>query len=152
MRKPFEEDELMENRLRSLPLKPVPGGLREKILGAAKAERSKRAWTTPRLRAGLAGTAALLAAAVLFSALSDRSHTARLRALMDGHRTVQTETERAWALDAEDLGDSLGPAEFAHEKRMMAYRRTAIAPTAVRFEKKFNLEELNGQGISEDLN
>ena len=152
MRKLFEVDAQTENRLRSLPLKPMPDGLREKILTAAKAERSSRAWTTPFLRAALTGTAAVLAAVVLFSALSDRSQTARLQALADGHRTVQAELEHAWALEMENLGDSLGPEELAREIRIRAYRRMALPPPAVRIDKKFNLEELNGQGISEDLN
>lgn len=142
----------IERLLRSLPLKPAPPGLRERILKPAKAEREARAWTTPLLRACLAAGTGLLVLIFALDAVATRSQTVRLQALLGATRTTQSEAGREWASLDKDLGDSLTPDELAREKRILAFRQKAYPVPAGRYSRKFDREVFDGHELSENLN
>jgi hypothetical protein len=142
----------IEPLLRSLPLKPAPPGLRERVLKPAKAEREARAWTTPLLRACLAACAGLLMLIFALDAVATRSQTVRLQALLGATRTTQSEAGREWASLDKDLGDSLTPDELAREKRILAFRQKAYPVPAGRYSREFDREVFDGHELSENLN
>jgi len=152
MKKPREEDAHTETLLRSLPLKPAPPGLRERILKPAKAEREARAWTTPLLRACLAAGAGLLVLIFALDAVATRSQTVRLQALLGATRTTQSDSVQEWTSLDKDLGDSLTPDELAREKRILAFRQKAYPVPAGRYSREFDKEVFDGHEISENLN
>lgn len=110
----------IESRLRALPLPPPPPGVRARVLAAARRSREAHRWTTPRLRAALAGGAALFAVVFTFDSLASRRQTVRLAALLDGAPSMAVAEESKARQAVADLRDVLGPGGAEFEKRLLA--------------------------------
>jgi hypothetical protein len=102
------ENDIVEHRLKRLDIKPLPPGLRERILEAAATRRRETAWTTPGLRWALAACAAVLAVIFLMDAALGRRQQARLQVLLDGSQRIQSQAADETRLLAEALGEPVG--------------------------------------------
>ncbi len=146
-----EEERKLERTLASLAPIPAPQGLRERVLDAARKERQERAWTTPLLRACLAGCGVILIAVFALDGAASGKQASRLQALLDGNRISGSASDTEWASVAKDLGDVLSPADLAREKRLLAHQgpRAGNRPSGSIME--FLKENHDGSEIPKDL-
>jgi hypothetical protein len=127
----------IEERLKEIKLKPVPPGLKDKVLEAAREHKEESAWTTPLLRWCLAGCAALLAVVFITDGLVSHAQQNRLQALFDGSRTTPRLTEDGSRMLAEVLG------ELASEKLLVQSEMAA--------EKQTKAEQIRREEILKEL-
>ena len=113
----------MERELARLVSKPMPSGLRGRVLASAR-EARERAVPAPRLRVVAVACSILLAAVLGADRLVGRHEASRLAALLDGRPTAGA--VREGTLDLEELLGGLGS-----EADMIA-RLQAMAASAVR--------------------
>ncbi len=144
------EDGDLERDLDRLVPKPVPPGLRERVLGAALEARGGAA-LAPRLRLAAAACVILILVALGVGSLAGNREAIRLAALLDGRPSTSEERMEAGAL-AEMAGLASADAE-----RMV--RRLALSSSAEREKRRSRFDEgLRGPKgwsayeTSEDLN
>ena len=117
-----DERNEIERDLERLRAKPMPSGLRERVLDSALKAR-ERTVLTPRLRAAAVACSILIVAILGAERLLGRREASRLTALLDGRPTAGTAREGAF-----DLGELLGGQ--GSEAEMMA-RLQAMASSVV---------------------
>ncbi|HYA48975.1 MAG TPA: hypothetical protein VEG35_04680 [Burkholderiales bacterium] len=115
-------DRNIEELLGSAKLKPVPPGLREKVLRAAAGHKEARAWTTPLLRWGFVGCAAVLLAIFLADGVVSRDQRSRLQALFAGAGPERNQADEASRLLVEIYGESVAGKDIVKKELGMARR------------------------------
>ena len=122
--KTIGEDDI-ERQLNRLAPRPIPPGLRDRVLSSALEARRNTA-LTPRMRIAAIACAALLAVVVGFGPLLGRREAARMAALLDGRQPAGMEGMEAGALaemagleaaDAERMVKLLALASFAEREK-----------------------------------
>lgn len=144
------EERKLERTLESLALKPALPGLRERVLDAARKEREERAWTTPLLRACLAGCAVILIVIFALDGVASSNQARRLQALLDGNRMTGVAADTEWASLVKDLSGVLSPAELAREKRLLARQGRTYHGYDFTLIKDFLKEDHDGSEIPKD--
>ena len=123
----------IEKTLLSLSPKPVPQGLRERVLDSAL-EKRRDLVMTPWMRAVAGVCAALIAVAVLGDAAVTRAQNDTLRALLNGRGVSRPAVEDAGPFLAEIFGE-VGDRERA------GLERVALARPATRSVSLQDIEE-----------
>ena len=125
------EDDI-ERQLNRLAPRPVPPGLRERVLSSALEARRNTA-LTPRLRAMVVVCAALMAALLGIGPLVERQASARLTAVLDGRPSAD-----AAVMKSADLAELTG-LEAADAERMV--KLLALASSAESEKRQNRLDE-----------
>jgi hypothetical protein len=102
-------DRELEARLRALPPVPVPEGLRDRVLAAARSHRAGKAWTTPRQRLWLTACAAALLLIFVGEGVVSNVQRTRLVTLSGSMRPAASRPDDQNALLAEVLGGGAVP-------------------------------------------
>jgi hypothetical protein len=129
--KTIGEDDI-ERQLNRLAPRPIPPGLRERVLSSALEARRNTA-LTPRLRAMAVVCAALIAVLLGIGPLVERQASARLTAVLDGRPSAD-----AAVMKSADLAELTG-LEAADAERMV--KLLALASSAEREKRRSRLDE-----------
>ncbi len=103
------DDREIERRLRAVPPAPIPEGLGDRVLAAARSHRAAKAWTTPRQRLWLAAGAVVLLFVFAADAYVSRAQRTRLFALSGSSRPVTPRPEDQNGILAEVIGKGVIP-------------------------------------------
>ena len=125
------EDDI-ERQLNRLAPRPIPPGLRERVLSSALEARRNSA-LTPRLRAMAVVCAALIAVLLGIGPLVERQASARLTAVLDGRPSAD-----AAVMKSADLAELTG-LEAADAERMV--KLLALASSAESEKRQNRLDE-----------